>query len=124
MAVSTNLYQLIKSMTKAEKAYFKKFSYKTAKEENPIYFTLFDAIDRQKEYQEKKLLKKFRHHKITQNFSIAKNYLFKLIIKSLRAYNSQKIIEDIVLDDIREIRILLNKGLYKEGLNRIKKKRP
>ena len=121
MAVSTTLYQLIQSMTKAEKAYFKKFSYKTVQKEEQIYFSLFDAIDRQKVYNESKLIKKFHPHKITQKFSITKNYLFKLVIKSLRAYNSQKVVDDIVIDEIRNIRILLNKGLYKEGLKRIEK---
>ena len=47
MTVSDDLFQLIKSLTKPEKIYFKKFSSIFIEKESSNYLKLFDEIDKQ-----------------------------------------------------------------------------
>ncbi len=115
MAQNTDLFDLIKSMTTAEKSYFKRYGYKqqsTDKDSksNP-YMKLFDAIDKQEEYNEDKLLKQFAKEKFVKNFSATKNYLFSMVLDSLLACNEGKNSLDQLLQQLREINLLLQKGL-------------
>ena len=48
------------------------------------YLKLFDAIARQKEYDEIKLAKKFGYTNNMNGLSVAKNYLFNMILRCLR----------------------------------------
>jgi hypothetical protein len=47
-----NLHKLIHSLTPNEKAYFKKFAYKSKDDKENPYLILFDAILKQDEYDE------------------------------------------------------------------------
>lgn len=110
MAINTDLFDLIQSLTRTEKAYFKKFAYKKDKAKDNPYLQLFDAIDRQKEYDEEKLVKKFRKEKFVKQFSVAKNYLLNLIVSSLADYDSNKNNRNRLLQMLREIRALKDRG--------------
>ena len=57
---SDQLHKLIKSLSKPEKRYFKVFSSRHIIGDENNYQTLFDAIDKQEEYDEEKLMKKFK----------------------------------------------------------------
>ncbi|MEZ4886340.1 MAG: hypothetical protein R3E32_16510 [Chitinophagales bacterium] len=110
MATNTDLFDLIQSLTRTEKAYFKKFAYKNDNSKDNPYLQLFDAIDRQQEYDEEKLLKKFRKEKFVKQFSVAKNYLLNLIVSSLADYDSNKNNRNRLLQMLREIRALKDRG--------------
>ncbi len=112
MRISTDLFDLIKSLSKSEKRYFKVFASMQVKGEQNNYVKLFDAIDAQNEYQEDKLLKKFKGEKFVKQFSVAKNYLYSLVLKSLKAYHSGKSIDSQLSDYLEQIRLLYDKGLY------------
>lgn len=112
MAVSETLFLLIKSMNRTEKAYFKKFSHKGTKEKDNDYFKLFDAIDKQDKYNETQILKKFKNSKITKQFSATKNYLYNLILDSLKGYSRNNSVEAQIHSLLEEIDILYKKGLY------------
>ena len=92
MKPSNDLFRLIKSLDKNEKGYFKKNAQGVSKGKDKNYLLLFDAIDAQEEYNEDALLKKFRTQAFSKHFSVAKNFLFELILKSQRSYraNSSK----------------------------------
>ena len=64
---SDSLHRLIKSLTKPEKRYFKVFSSRHVIGDQNNYLVLFDAIDRQGEYDEAKLIKKFKNVKQSEN---------------------------------------------------------
>ena len=111
------LHELIHSLTKSEKRYFSVFT-STHKEGNN-YKALFDAIQSQKEYSEKELLEKFKKEDFVRQFSVAKNYLINLILRSLSGYHqkSKKTIE--LNNSLSEIEILYWKGLYKLALKKV-----
>ena len=62
-------------MSKAEKRYFKLYSSRHTLGEKNNYSILFDAIDKQEEYDEGKLMKKFKGEAFTNRFSISKRRL-------------------------------------------------
>ena len=106
MAFPDSLHQLIQALSKTEKKYFKDFS------GQGNYIILFDAINNQEEYDEAKLLKKFAKEPFVKNFSVAKNYLYEAILRSLRAYQAGKLMDDVSYEKLQNLKILSEKGLY------------
>ena len=54
-AISDDLFYLIKSLTKSEKRSFKLFASTTEVGKKSIYIDVFDAIEKQKKYDEKNI---------------------------------------------------------------------
>jgi len=78
------------------------------------YLLLFDAIEAQKEYDEEKLKHKFRNEAFVRQFHVIKNYLYGLILKSLRNYHANSA-EDKYHSLLRDAQILYDKGLRKQS---------
>ena len=112
MKPSTDLFELIKSLSKSEKRFFKLSSSLQSGDKN--YLKIFDAIDKQKEYDEDLLKECFEGETFIKHFPSEKNHLYKLILKSLRAYHSDNSISSILKQEIKNIEILYKKALYKE----------
>jgi hypothetical protein len=110
MAKKDLLFDLIRSLSKAEKRYFKLYCKQSETDSN--YLRLFEAIDTKKEYDEKSLRKKFKGEAFTRQLHVTKNYLRQLILKSLRNFHG-KISKDAELKDaLRNVEILYHKELY------------
>ena len=112
MKPSTELFQLIKSLSKSEKRYFKLSSSLQSGEKN--YMKLFDAIEFQSEYDEATLKKKFVKETFIKHLPSEKNHLYNLILKSLRGFYSDKSAAAILQEQLRNIELLFDKALYKE----------
>ncbi len=119
MKPSHDLFHLIRAMKKSEKRYFK-LSVSVQKGEKN-YIRLFNAIDGQKEYNEKKIAKKFENEKFARQLPVAKNALYGLVLKSLRAYHAGNTSETDLYEQLHEARILYEKGLYGQCRNRLSK---
>src|SRR5437763_974746 len=81
---SDHLFTLIKSLGKAEKRHFKIYSRKHVIGDENIYVRLFDAIDKQKIYNERALKNQGQFH----DLPTFKSWLYKAILKSLGEYHS------------------------------------
>ncbi len=114
MRKSENIFQLIQSLSRSEKGYFKKFSSTHIKGEQNNYILLFDAIEKQKIYDDEALLKQFKEETFAKQLHRVKNYLYNQILKSLRAYHSQISTDGRLKEMLRNIEILYAKGLYKQ----------
>lgn len=122
MSNQDTVHQLIKTMSRTEKAYFKKYARKQQREKDDFYFKLFDAIDQQEVYDSDLLLKKFRKKKTTsKQLSIAKHYLYNLIITSLLAYQKNKSIEAQLHEQLETIQLLLERSLFSQALKTLYK---
>lgn len=121
MKPSSDLFELIKSLTKNEKRYFKRFCrlYSSGKENN--YLKLFDAIDKQNSYDEKKIKEKFRNEKFVAQLNVTKNYLYKIVLRSLRVYNERSIAENSIAETAIEVDILARKRLFKSSEKLLKR---
>jgi len=106
-----NLFKLIKSMSKSEKRHFKLFT-QAFGSKNSIYLQLFEALEKQEEYDEDALLKKLPIKHLTAN----KKYLFENILKALRIYHSETNVAFQLLDNFQSISLLRNRGLLKDAI--------
>lgn len=112
MKPSTELFTIIKSLTKSEKRFFKLSSSLQSGEKN--YLKIFDYIDGQSSYNENDLKEYFSGKTFVKHLPSEKNHLYKLILKSLRSFHSSNSINSRLNQQIKNIEILYNKALYKE----------
>lgn len=117
MSKNSELFELIKSLNKSEKRYFK--LYTSLQKGNKLYLDLFNKIEKQKTYNEKSLLKIFNDNGGKLAFN--KNYLRKIIFRSLEAYNMANSVDGNLQRLILRCKILFNKSLYKQYFSAIKK---
>ncbi len=104
-----HLHQLIKSLSAPEKGYIKKQAMLHVIGSQNKYIKIFDAIDKQKEYDEKEIIRKFKVEPTLNNFAVAKNYLFKFILKSLESYHNN--VKSELRSLLNQIEILYNKNI-------------
>lgn len=119
MKSSPELHQLIKSMSKSEKRFFKLSASIHTGDKN--YLILFDAIEKQNNYDEEKLKADLKAHRFVDNLAYEKNYLFKQILKTLRNYHSAKTIDFQLTEMLEEIFILQSRGLHKASNKLVEK---
>ena len=112
MKPSTELFKLIKSLTKSEKRFFKLSSSLQSGEKN--YLKIFDFIERQEDYDEEELKRVFKKETFIRHLPSEKNHLYKLILKSLRSYYSEQSLSSQLKQELKNVEILYNKALYKE----------
>lgn len=115
-----SLFQLIRSLSKAEKRYFKVNSTHTIGEKNN-YMKLFDALDGLAEYDDAKFRQKFKKEPFIKYLAAEKNYLYEQILKSLRGYRTDKSKYLKLIGLLQDIDLLNEKKLFEECDKRIKK---
>lgn len=112
MKPSAELHRLIKSLSKSEKRFFKLNSSLQSGDKN--YLKIFDFIEKQKNYDEYELKDYFKDERFIKHLPSEKNHLYRLILKSLRAYYSDQSVSSQLKQEIKNIDILYRKALYKE----------
>ncbi|MFT3886415.1 MAG: hypothetical protein QM724_13605 [Flavobacteriales bacterium] len=113
MKPSTELHDLIKSLSKSEKRFFKLHAALQSGDKN--YLRIFDALDKQKVYDEEAIKKQFAKETFIKHFPSEKNHLYKLILKALRAYHAEGSVSSVLKQEIKNIEILYDKALYTEA---------
>ena len=115
MKTSEDLFILVKSLSKSEKAYFKKNSaFHTLGDENK-YVMLFDIVDSMKSYNEKKIIENFSGDRFVNQISVAKNYLYNSILKSLKSYRRTVSKRDEVKHLLEDISVLFDKRIFNQA---------
>lgn len=112
MKPSTELFKLVKSLSKSEKRFFKLSSSLQSGDKN--YLKIFDAIDKQAVYDEEALKNEFKKETFIKHLPSEKNHLYKLILKSLRSFYSEQSVSSLLKQEIKNVEILYNKALYRE----------
>lgn len=123
MKRNDRLFRLIKSLSKSEKRFFKIYSERHVIGDRNNYVELFDTIDRQQSYQEEAILKKFADRKFAQRLSVAKNYLYELILKSMNQYQAQNSIDAELRELLGNVQFLYDKNLLDQAEKTINKAR-
>lgn len=113
--VNNALFDLIHSLTKSEKRYFKLLSSRHTIGDENNYIILFDAIDKQPFYDEEKIFKMFKGEAFLNRFSITKKRLYDHILSSLDAFHSAHSIESQIHKMIHSFDILFEKSLYDQS---------
>jgi hypothetical protein len=114
------LFQLIRSLEKAEKRHFKLYIKRSSGNEDLKIVRLFDALDKQKEYDEKLLLKKLKDVTKPQLANL-KTHLYKQIMASLRLLKSTDSLDLQLNEQFDYAHILYKKGLFLQSLRIIER---
>jgi tetratricopeptide (TPR) repeat protein len=109
------LFQLIKSLEKAEKRHFKLYIKRSSGNEDLKIVELFDAMDKLPEYDEALLLKKLKSIQKPQLSNI-KVHLYKQLLASLRLLKSHDSIDLQLNEQFDYAHILYKKGLFSQSL--------
>ena len=114
------LFQLIKTLEKAEKRNFKLFVRRNSAADDLKIIQLFDALDKMEVYDEELLLK--RHPSIRkQQLSNLKAHLYRQVLSSLRIIRQEENIDMQLHEQLDYVRVLYNKGLYSQSLKLLQK---
>ena len=119
MAKSNDLYDLIKSLSKSEKRYFKLTQGFQKGEKN--YIRLFDFIDQMEKYDEQEILETFKGETFIKQLHVTKNYLHKQLMKALRAYYAERRKEIKIREFLENAEILQQRGLNHQSFKHLKK---
>lgn len=114
------LFQLIKSLEKAEKRHFKLYIKRSSGKEDLKIVRLFDALDKLNEYDEKILLKKLDNVTKPQLANL-KTHLYKQILASLRLLKSADSLDLQLNEQFDYAHILYKKGLFMQSLRIIER---
>lgn len=118
---SDDLFRLIKSLTKSEKGYFKKFAARNSPSGKSNYITLFNAVDSMEKYDEDELKKKLKSLPFSSQIPVYKVYLFNLILKALQLYGSYENTDTKISEMVAGASMLAKKQMPKEALKILKK---
>ncbi len=109
------LFQLVRSLEKAEKRHFKLYIKRSSGNEDLKIVELFDALDKLEDYDEVQLLKKLKSIKKPQ-LSNVKVHLYKQLLASLRLLKSTDSIDLQLNEQFDYAHILYKKGLFSQSL--------
>lgn len=87
---SDALFQLIRSLKKSEKRYFRLQS--KLEDPNAVYLVLFDLMEGMEEYDEMEILKRNQRIK-AQQFSNLKAHLYKKVLQCIRQYSLSAVMD-------------------------------
>lgn len=125
MKPTSDLFDLIKSLNRSEKRYFKVFATAISGKEDAVYLTLFELIDKMNEYDESYLSKRWHELKIDSRLTDVKGYLYNTLIKSLLHYSGYNSATTQINLQLSYVELLYEKGLFQQSLKlvyRYKKK--
>jgi hypothetical protein len=121
MKPSNLLFDIVKSLTPEEEAYFIQLASLQQGEKN--YFKIFKHIQKLNDYNEESVKYHFRNEQFVKHFPSEKNQLLHHILRSLRNHRNDNNTEAYINEQIKNIQILFNKSLYRlarRELNKIK----
>jgi hypothetical protein len=117
---SDALFQLIKSLEKAEKRHFKIYIKRSSANEDLKVIQLFDALDKMHEYDEKILFKKISSLNKSKLANL-KSHLYSELLASLRLLKVRDSIDLQLSEHLDHARLLYNKGLKLQSLRILEK---
>ncbi len=112
---NSDLFDLIKSLTKNEKRFFKIFSARHANNKNDLsYLKLFDVYDKMSMYNKNAFISAIKQKELS-NIRYLKHQLYQQVLRSLNIYSHNKNIEFKIQNLLINTQILFDKGLFKQS---------
>lgn len=112
---SDKLHRLVRSLTPAEKRYFRIFIRgKTDRDSKYLY--LFELLEKNETIEEEVLRKKIYKSQVVEGkkFTELKAYLYDLILKCLQSYEEQRSVSYRLNHLLQSVTVLFNRGLYED----------
>lgn len=113
--VADALHELIQSLSKSEKRYFKLMSARHTIGEENNYVRLFDFIDKMTVYNEEDINIHFKGEAFLNRFSITKKRLYDHILLSLDSFHASANVDAQLYKQLHSADILFSKSLYDQS---------
>jgi len=110
-----DVFNLVKSLTKAEKRAFRLYAGRIQDGDQLMYIKLFDILEKMKNLDEDLIRKKMNTMNNTQ-FSNLKRHLHKQVLNSLKLLHKEKRPNLFIREQIDFAYVLYGKGLYMQAL--------
>ncbi len=124
MKADTSLFELIRSLSKTEKTYFKKFSSRHSRNGSASSVELFNEIEKSSlTYSEEEVKDTLSDMLPSDQFPVIKNYLYHNILKSLTLYHLENNDSIKLSSIINSADILYRRGLLKQAFKQLIKAR-
>lgn len=120
MKTSDEVFNIIRSMNKNEKGYFKKLAALDGRP-NSNYVRLFDAIDQMDDYDEQAIKTRFSGETFVKQLHVTKNYLHESLRFALVNYHHDNNTEVRLYHLLAQVEILLSRKLIDEAMALIDK---
>ncbi|MBI2271834.1 MAG: hypothetical protein HYU69_15945 [Bacteroidetes bacterium] len=118
-SASSDLFELILSMSKAEKAAFKIYVRGGDTTQSPMYLKLFDLVEKRKVYNEKKIIQLLKIDPV--RFPELKHYLYNLVLKGLNDFHRGQTVNSRLAEYVNIINLLFEKGLFEQCRKQLRK---
>jgi hypothetical protein len=109
------LFDLVQTMSKSEKRYFKLMSSRHTIGEENNYVRIFDYMDRQEVYDEDALFEHFKGEAFLKRFSITKKRLYDHVLTALDAFHAGASVEAQIHKMLHSADILYDRSLYDQS---------
>jgi len=110
------LFQLIISLTQAEKRHFKLMYRRNNGSKDPLFIQLFDYLDKYEDQNEEKIIRKIKGIKKSQIANI-KAHLYRQLLASLRLFHRNNNIDIYLSEQLDYAYVLYDKGMYNASLD-------
>jgi hypothetical protein len=117
------LHELIHSLSPNERRYFKLHALPGGGQPDSNFMQLFEALRAQSVYDEAALKQAFAQRPLAQHLSSEKNYLYRLILRSLRAMNEEGDHRAQTRAQIENAILLFERGLYAQSQKALRRAR-
>lgn len=118
MKKNDKLFELIHSMSKAEKRHFKISAERHSIGGQNNYIILFDVLEEMKSYDQKLLTDRLEERGIsTRHLASDKTYLYQHLLKDLSAHHASKTASLRIKEQLHQVEILYDRGLYTHCLS-------
>ncbi len=117
----TDLYELIHTLTKSEKRYFRIFSSQNSLQGKNNYLKLFDILTGVTPYDKERVESAISKERFKGNIRVTRHNLYDLILKSLRAFHQGKNVDSQLKNLSENIDFLYRKGLHKQALKQLER---
>ncbi len=110
--IQDHLFELIKSLSRSEKRYFKLYISRHKATDKNNYGLLFDFLEKKETYNEQEVFKQFKKEAFLNNFSITKRRLYDQILSALDAFHTVNSVDAQLYKMMHGADILYKKSLY------------
>ena len=112
MKVKDSLHELIHSLSKSEKRYYKLYASRHVSSEDSTMLALFDYIAKQTQYDEVALFHDFKGKALLNQFSTIKKRLYDQVLLALHAFHANNSVENQLNRMLHQATLLFEKSLY------------
>jgi len=110
-----HVHRLIRSMSSAERRYFKLFIGRHAPEGGTNPQLLFDAIAGMDHYDESAIRTQFKHEAFIKHLAIAKRRLYETILRCLDVFHAESSVDARLNRSLHHVEILYQRALYTDA---------